>query len=338
MAIMKDVAARAGVSISTVSFVLNGVSKQHKVADNTAKRVLRAAKELGYHINSSLELSPNSSVGQNVIGIFFPRENNATDLGRITENIYQYTALQNLSCNIMVIPYQLEQLNEVIKNIDWKTVDAAIVVIPQLKERLELDDFPDELPIVFYNYSDSRYNSVSCSCAEASKLLCDIIHTKGYQDIAVIGSESSPGICDSYFTQFLELCEQSGIPVPTKNYISVENSFYGGAIAARKLLNFNSRPSLILSANTVLAQGAIPVFARNEFYIPYNTELASFGLDSDLSYLQNHIPSLTMVIIPSMEMFKIATDLAFQLMEGPEKKPIHRICQCKLVLNESLSI
>ncbi len=338
MAIMKDVATRAGVSVSTVSFVLNGVSKRHKVADSTAKRVLLAAKELGYHMNSSLALSPNSSVRQKVIGILFPQENNATDLGMITEDIYAYTALQNLACNIMIIPYQLEQLNEAIKNIDWKTVDAAIIVISHLKEALKLDEFPDELPLVFYNYPDSKYNSVSCSCAESSKQLCDIIHAKGYQDIAVIESESYPSICDSYFTQFLELCEQSGIPVFADNYISVENSFYGGAIAARKLLNFSTRPSLILSANTVLAQGAIPVFARNKYFIPYNTELASFGLDSDLSYLQNHIPSLTMVVIPSMEMFKIATDLAFQLMENPEKKPAHRICQCKLVLNESLSI
>lgn len=338
MAIMKDVAIRAGVSISTVSFVLNGISKEHKVADSTAKRVLKAAKELGYHINTSLELSPDSSIRQKVIGIFFPKENNATDLGMITENIYQYTALQNLDCNIMIIPYQLEQLNTVIKNIDWETVDAAIIVISHLKESLNLDEFSDELPLVFYNYSDSRYNSVTCSSTEASKQLCDIIHTKGYKEIAVIGSESSKRISDSYFMQFLSLCEQSGIPVSTKNYISVENSFYGGAIAARKLLNFNNRPSLILSSNTVLAQGAIPVFARNKFFIPYNTELASFGLDSDLSYLQNHIPSLTMVVIPSMEMLKIATDLAFQLIENPEKKPVHRICQCKLVLNESLSI
>ena len=328
MAVMKDVATRAGVSISTVSFVLNGTSKQHKVADSTAKRVLRAAKELGYHINSSLEVSLNSSIRKKVIGILFPQENNATALGMITENIYQYTSLQNLACNIMIIPYELDQLNTAINNIDWNTVDAAIIVISSLNESLNLDEFPDELPLVFYNYSDSRYNSVSCSSTESSKQLCNIILAKGYKDIAVIGIESSPRICDSYFSHFYDLCVQSGIPVTAKNYISVENSFYGGAIAARKLLNFSNRPSLILSANTVLAQGAIPVFARNKYFIPYNTELASFGLDSDLSYLQNHIPSLTMVVIPSMEMFRIATDLAFQLMENPEKKPVHRICQC----------
>ncbi|MFV0341831.1 MAG: LacI family DNA-binding transcriptional regulator [Anaerocolumna sp.] len=339
MAIMKDVAIRAGVSISTVSFVLNGTSKQHKVADSTAKRVLKAAKELGYQINSSIELCPDSIIKQKVIGILYPQENNANDLGKITENIYQYAGLQNLSCNLMIIPYQSEQLTISIKNIDWKTVDAAIVVISHhLDEAFSLDEFPEELPLVFYNYADSRYNSVSCSSTESSKMLCDVIHTKGYKEIAVIASESSKGICDLFFLQFLELCEQSEISVISNNCISVENSFYGGAIAARKLLNFSSRPTLILSANTVLAQGAIPVFARSKFYIPYNTELATFGLDNDLSYLQNHIPSLTMVVIPTMEMAKIATDLAFQLIETPEIKPVHRICQCKLVLNESLSI
>lgn len=338
MAIMKDVATRAGVSISTVSFVLNGISREHKVADSTAKRVLKAAKELGYQINSSLELSPDFSVKKKVMGIFFPQENNATDLGMITENIYKYTASQNLDCNIMIISYEQEQLTAVIKNMDWKTIDAAIIVISHLTNPLTLDEFSDDLPLVFYNYSDSRYNSVTCSSTKASQQLCEIIHTKGYKEIAVIGSESSPKISDSYFSQFLTLCVEYGISISAKNHISVENSFYGGAIAARKVLNFQTRPSLILSANTVLAQGAIPVFARSKFYIPYNTELASFGLDSDLTYLQNHIPSLTMVVIPSMEMLKIATDLAFQLIENPEKKPVHRTCQCKLVLNESLSI
>lgn len=293
---------------------------------------------MDYHINSSLELSKSPAVRPKVIGILFPQENNATDLGMIAENIYQYTTLQDLSCNLMIIPYQLEQLNQTVLTIDWKTVDAAIVVISQCDASLELDEFPDDLPLVFYNYFDSRYNSISCGFAESSRQLCDIIHAKGYPDIAVIRSESSPGICDSYFSQFLTLCEQSGIFIPAKHYISVENSFYGGALAARKLLNYSHRPSLILSANTALAQGAIPVFARNKFFIPYNTELASFGLDSDLSYLQNHIPSLTMVVIPSVEMFKVATDLAFQLIETPEKKPVHRICQCKLVLNESLTL
>lgn len=38
MAVMKDVAKLAGVSISTVSFVLNGTAKEHKVADKTAQK------------------------------------------------------------------------------------------------------------------------------------------------------------------------------------------------------------------------------------------------------------------------------------------------------------
>ena len=45
MAVMKDVAKLAGVSISTVSFVLNGTAKEHKVADKTAQKVLCAARD-----------------------------------------------------------------------------------------------------------------------------------------------------------------------------------------------------------------------------------------------------------------------------------------------------
>ena len=48
MAVMKDVAKLAGVSISTVSFVLNGMAEERKVAPETAKRFIRAERDLGY--------------------------------------------------------------------------------------------------------------------------------------------------------------------------------------------------------------------------------------------------------------------------------------------------
>lgn len=338
MALMKDVANRAGVSISTVSFVLNGTAKQHKVADSTAMKVRKAARELGYRINSSIDSTPDAFLKKKVIGVFFPEGTNSTDLGMITDNIYQYLGLQKLSCNLMIIPYCNNKICNTIETTDWNMVDAAIVIISHPDEIQDLNDLPDNLPLVFFNYSDSRYNSVSCDTQDSYSKLCDVIRIKGYQDITVITSDTSLRICDPYFSQFLALCEQAGISISAENYVTVENSFYGGAIAARKILNSKQRPSLILSMNTILSRGAIPVFARNNFYIPHHSELASFGLDSDLSYLQNHIPSLTMIVFPVMEMSKIAIDMAFQLIDNPERQPIHRICHCELGLNESLSL
>ena len=68
MAVMKDVAKLAGVSISTVSFVLNGTAKEHKVADKTAQKVLCAARDLGYQLNAPSVISPS----QLTIALFFP--------------------------------------------------------------------------------------------------------------------------------------------------------------------------------------------------------------------------------------------------------------------------
>lgn len=68
MAVMKDVAKLADVSISTVSFVLNGTAKEHKVADKTAQKVLCAARDLGYQLNAPSVISPS----QLTIALFFP--------------------------------------------------------------------------------------------------------------------------------------------------------------------------------------------------------------------------------------------------------------------------
>lgn len=51
MTTIKDVAAKAGVSISTVSFVLNGKAKDKRVAEDTCRKVLEAAAALGYQPN-----------------------------------------------------------------------------------------------------------------------------------------------------------------------------------------------------------------------------------------------------------------------------------------------
>ena len=50
---IKDVANKAGVSATLVSFVLNGKTSKHRVSDKTAKIILEAAKELNYKPNTA---------------------------------------------------------------------------------------------------------------------------------------------------------------------------------------------------------------------------------------------------------------------------------------------
>ena len=53
MASIKDVAAKAQVSISTVSIIINGKSKERKISKETQEKVLNAMKELNYQPNLS---------------------------------------------------------------------------------------------------------------------------------------------------------------------------------------------------------------------------------------------------------------------------------------------
>lgn len=340
MATMKDVAKHADVSISTVSFVLNGTGKQHKISDDTIKKVLKSAKELGYHLNKPSELLQHNMKTNNSINLFFPKENIEDELGLFLESIYKYLLDNNLLFNIIVTPYTSGKLLNTIETNSSNDIsmDVSIVVISNSQDIKLLEKSSRNYPLIILNGISEKYSSVSCNTIEACNKLCETILVKGHKEICVIKSNTTTRICNAYFYDLLELCKKSGILIKEENSFSVENSFHGGAVAAHRILNKKNSPPLILSMNTTLSIGAIPVLARNKLYIPYNMELATLGLDSELSYLKNHIPSLSTIAFPLKEMCLLATEMALQISENTRKKPTHRICKCELVLNESLSI
>ena len=338
MAVMKDIAEKVGVSVSTVSFVLNGTAREHKVADATAKKVIKAARDLGYHRNNAIQGSCHLAKKETFIGIFYPACHCQSELGIFTETIYEHLTSRNILCSLMILPYENGHLMEKISSSDWSTLDAALVVSADATDLASLKKSRHAYPLVLFNASLPNYCSVVCFMTDAIKKLVEMIALKGYKEATIISSKNHPNINDAFFPTLLDACKNAGITVDGEHIISVDNTSYGGAIAARKILNLKERPTLILSTNSTLALGSIPVFARNEFYIPHHAELAAFALDGELNYLQNHIPSLSVILFPLRQLAGMALEMALSLSLDNQKEPAHYECQCELVLNESFSI
>lgn len=335
MALMKDVARHAGVSLTTVSFVLNGTAKKHKVADATIRRVLQSAKEVGYYINSPAEDVPQR---QRTIAIFVAMESIWTDLGAIVESIYQHMKARGVYYNIMISSYDAGMLVSALAKTNWNNIDAAVVISEQEEDTQQLAAHESHYPLVLFNNDVKGYDSVHCSADHSIESTVAMLEAKDYESIAVICGNGKAKIGDQYFKQLLNACRVRGLALEEEHIIHTDNTLQGGALAARRLLNLEKVPPMILCMNTTLAFGAIPILARNKVYIPRISEFLCLGWDTELNYVKNYIPALSIIAYPMEEMTRQALELAMQVAHGGEREITQYQCESTLVLNESFTI
>ena len=81
MPTIKDVAAAAGVSPTTVSLVMNGRGEQHRIPPETIIRIQNAMRELGYQPNLSARRLRTSAERRPVVAFFWPLDYRANMLG-----------------------------------------------------------------------------------------------------------------------------------------------------------------------------------------------------------------------------------------------------------------
>ena len=72
MATIKDVAKLSGVSVTTVSIIINGKAEERKISDSTCRKVLEAKRELGYQTNLSARRLRYQESKNPVIAFFRP--------------------------------------------------------------------------------------------------------------------------------------------------------------------------------------------------------------------------------------------------------------------------
>lgn len=334
MAVMKDVAKLAGVSISTVSFVLNGTAKEHKVADKTAQKVLCAARDLGYQLNAPSVISPS----QLTIALFFPSVSLSAEVNLFASAMERQIQQTDTPFNLLLCLYERGQLEMRIRNLAPSAYTAAIVVAESESDRNALEKLPNTLPLILFNGTSRNFCSVSCQTEDSIRQAAQIISAKNYHNIVILSGVQPDCSEDDTLNQLMIILHQQGIPISLQQCFSTENSYQGGAIAARRILNLSEKPELVITMNTTLAFGAIPLLARNDFIFTQQSELLSFGRMEDRNHLSNYIPSISFIGIPMSLIAEDCFTLALRLARGELKAAEHVRCQSNLMLNASFTI
>jgi len=328
---LKDVAARAGVSIKTVSNVVN--ARPH-VTDRTRTRVQAAIDALHYRPNLSARRLRNVRAG--VIALAIPDLSNTyfADLGKavsIAAAAHQYTVLLDYT--------EGARANEalVVDGLRPNVIDGAILS----PLALEMDDLRPErvsIPIVLVGerLRGAPYDHVMPDNVAAARLATEHLLSLGRRRIAAIGiQDSSAGASARMRLQgYTDALQAAGRAIDQR-LLARALSFHraDGARAMRALLETNDPPDAVFCFNDLLALGALRALHDAGCRIP--EDVAVVGYD-DIEEGLFATPSLTTVSPDKMEIGRVAVSfLIGRIQETRRGAPESVAAPFRLTVRES---
>lgn len=331
MPTINDVAKEAGVSISTVSRVLNN---NYPVKEETRIKIEKAIEKLNYKPNMlarSLITKKTSTIGvivQGITNLFFPT---------IVESIEDYSKDQGYSIVLCNTRGEALKEKEIIENLMSKGVDGIIIIDPtidNLKNKY-LEDVSMKLPIIIINGSpEGIKGNFICydekvGTLEAFQYLLKL----GHKEIAFIrGSKSySYDIKEKIYIDIIEknnLSYKEILDVGKGNSIEVvENT----QKKVEELLLKKNKPTAIFACNDLMALGSVNACNKLNLNVPY--DISIIGFDNTLISNITH-PKLTTVDLNMEEIGNIAALKLLEIIED-KNKSIKYTMETKLIVRES---
>jgi LacI family transcriptional regulator len=332
---LRDVAKLAGVSIGTVSHVLN-----HKavVSPDTRARVLDAINTLGYRRRSTE--STVESMPISVVGMFVMLDKQ----GPITTNpFYAHVLLgverecqqQNLSLMFSNLPMdQYTQSTALHMMLDDPNTDALLIVGAHFKDSIEHMRHRIHKPIVLIDaYAPGNpFDSVISDNFNGAISAVNYLIEQGHRHIALIGS--TPTAHPSIFERrrgYLHALQQRNI---TDVYIEdAELTSKAGYKSTQALLTRNPQITAIFACNDDVAQGVLEALDELNCDVPGNISVIGFD---NVDFAQKLRPTLTTVNIDKVLLGTLGVRHLIERAGNLQRPPVTSMVGTSLVIRESV--
>jgi LacI family transcriptional regulator len=310
---LRDVARVAGVHPGTASRALNEETRA-LVNEETARRVLEAAEQLGYRPNPIARgLKTNRSY---TIGVLIPDLTNPLfpPILRGIEDRLEESGYTPLMANTDNDPER--------ERIDWHAMRArqvdGIVSATARRDRGLLDELIESgIPVVLVNRRapESGVPSATADDRQGIRLAVEHLTQLGHRRIAHIAGplELSTGL--DRHEAFHETMGELGLEADPQ-LVVVTRAFTEseGAKACAELLDRGARPTAIAAANDLIALGCYDVFAERGISCPDEISVVGFN---DMPFADRFQPPLTTIRIPHYELGTAAAELMLEnLLNG----------------------
>jgi len=294
-----DVAELAGVSIKTVSRVVN---QEPNVRESTRARVEDAIAKLNYQPNKAARnLASHHS---HLIGLIYDDPSyyetpSAGYLIRLQQGTLSACHASNYELLIHPCQYRKKNISDEIKTLierarpDGIVLAAPLSNMPKIVRAIEATGTP--LVRLSPGAANGKQLSVATNDREISAEMTRYLASLGHERIAFITGDPSAKAVGNRYLGYRDGLEQSGLKFSERLVAEGDLSIGSGEEAALKLLRRSDRPTAIFAANDDMAAGVIRVADRLGIKVP--DELSVAGCD-DIALARQVYPALTTINQP----------------------------------------
>lgn len=328
-ATIREIAAVAGVSIATVSRVVNNTGY---VSDETRTTVERVVRDHGYSANRSARGLSSGRTG--LVGLTVPRIHPAY----FSEIVAGATdALYERDMRVVLCPTQHEHEREVslLKRLVHGTTDGGLLILPEETPR-ELQDLMSHgfhfVVVDPRERLDGQVPTVSAANLAGAYEITSHLLELGHRRIAAITGPTGMLATDERLRGYYAALAAAGLMPDPSLVIESRFDVPGGRVEAERLLGLSEPPTAIFAFSDQIAIGVLHAALARGVRVP--DELSIVGFD-DTAEAELVTPGLTTVRQPLAEMGRMAVSLLTRLLESRRLEALHVELATQLVLRES---
>ena len=323
-----DVARKAGVSVSTVSHVVNGT---RRVAPATAGAVQAAIDAVGYRPNGlarALKTATTQTIGIAMSAIV------NTYFSDIICAIERECARLGMMVFLADTQDEPERELAVVAALHQRRVDGVILAPSADPERRALAYLRDAgVPCVLVDRTpDPSFDQVGVNNREAMRALVDHVAGLGHRRIAYIGGHPGFETTLERILGYRDSLRRCGAPFDARYLVAGAATTDAAAAGALALLSLPDPPTAFIAGNNMTTIGAMRALRARGLRVPHDVSLAGFD---DFEWADCFEPRLTLVAQPCAELGARAASLLMERIANPQGARRTIRLEANLILRES---
>ena len=311
-----DVAKHAGVSITTVSRMLNA---PNKVNPGTRERVLAAIDTLGFVPKAEARARAMQQTGR--IGVITPFFTAPSFIQRL-RGIAETLAPKNYELIIYTVA-SIDHLQGYLSSLPLTgNLDGLIILSLQVGDTEVRRLIDHGLPTVLVEYPHPKLNCVEIDDVQGGRMAATYLLEKGHRRIAFLGDTDLPKYAihpvNLRLSGFRQVLDEAGMELPDAFVCLAPYSQEQTRQVARELLNLPEPPTAIFSATDFQALGVLKAARQLNVSVP--EQLAVIGFD-DLDMAE--YADLTTICQHLDESGRLAVEILLTQLEAPSRPTRH---------------
>ena len=310
MATIREVAALAGVSLSTVSIVINGQAAERKITDATCKKVWDAVEQLGYHPNIAARKLRVPDSGTLTIALYWSNDFRTALLGRFLQGMQRELSARP-DIELVVVTYPSGGLSRQSSLKEGRRFHGAIIANASEEDLAFLEEQKFPFPVVLYNRESRNYSFVTVDERKMGRLAAEKLLSFGHRNICVLSSphrfpymrERDEGLLSAY--------QAAGYPVYESRMIETESSLAGGAAACGRILDAMEPCTALYCSSDAIGLGALRTLYDRGLKVPEQMSVLSIG-NGEPAYAAYSVPALSNIYLPMEAMAERCLQLALK--------------------------